>query len=66
MYKIASWIPGIDSHNPIVQFLYQATEPVLEPVRKLIPPLGGGFDISFLVVYFALVFLAQMFRGLAN
>jgi YggT family protein len=35
-------------------FLYRATEPVLRPVRRIIPPMGG-LDISFLVV----ILLAQ-------
>jgi uncharacterized protein YggT (Ycf19 family) len=30
-------------------FLYQATEPVLRPVRKIIRPMGG-LDWSFLIV----------------
>jgi len=30
-------------------FLYRATEPVLRPVRRIIPPMAG-LDISFLVV----------------
>jgi YggT family protein len=30
-------------------FLFQATEPVLRPVRRLIKPMGG-LDFSFLVV----------------
>ena len=33
----------------IVDVLYKLTEPVLGPVRKIIPPLGM-FDMSFLVV----------------
>ena len=36
---LISWIPNLDPYNPIVQFLYQITEPVLEPIRKLVPPL---------------------------
>jgi YggT family protein len=35
-------------------FLYRATEPVLRPVRRIIPPMAG-LDISFLVV----ILLAQ-------
>ena len=35
-------------------FLYHATEPVLRPVRRIIPPVGG-LDLSFLVV----ILLAQ-------
>jgi YggT family protein len=35
-------------------FLFRATEPVLRPVRRIIPPMAG-LDISFLVV----ILLAQ-------
>ncbi len=34
--------------------LYQVTEPVLEPIRKLVPPLGGVMDISILIAFFAI------------
>jgi YggT family protein len=49
-----------------MQFLYQLTEPVLDPVRRLIPPLGGMIDISMIVVFFALVVLQQMLLTLAT
>lgn len=56
---IISWIPNMSRANPIVDLLYQVTEPVLEPVRRLVPPMGG-FDISFLVVFFGLQMLARV------
>ena len=62
---LMSWIPNLDPYNPIVQFLYQITEPVLDPVRRLIPPLGGMIDISSIVVFFALMILQQMLLALA-
>jgi YggT family protein len=62
---LVSWIPNLDPYNPAVQFLYQITEPVLEPVRRLIPPLGGTIDISMIVVFFALMILQQMLQGMA-
>ncbi len=62
---LISWIPNLDPYNPIVQFLYQITEPVLEPVRRLIPPLGGMIDISIIVVFFALIILQQMLMTIA-
>lgn len=62
---LVSWIPNLDPYNPAVQFLYQITEPVLEPVRRLIPPLGGTIDISMIVVFFALMILQQMLQTLA-
>ena len=47
---ILSWFPiGPDSALlPIVRFLHAVTEPVLAPLRRVIPPLGM-FDMSFLV-----------------
>lgn len=57
---LVSWIPNLDPYNPIVQFLYQITEPVLEPIRRLIPPLGGMIDISMLVAFFGIMILQQI------
>ena len=37
-------------------FLYRATEPVLRPVRRIIPPLGG-IDLSFIVVFIILQYV---------
>ncbi len=48
---ILSWIRiGPDSpFRAISDVIYRVTEPVLEPVRRVIPPMGG-FDISIIVV----------------
>ncbi len=50
---------NVDSDNPIVRFLYGATEPVLERVRQRLPVLAGGFDFSPIVVWIAIVFLQR-------
>lgn len=50
---LMSWIPNLDPYNPIVQLLLQVTDPVLEPARRLIPPIGM-IDISPIVVFIAL------------
>jgi len=50
---VLSWIPNVDRSNQIVQFLYQITDPVLEPVRQILPPLGM-IDLSPIVVFIAL------------
>ncbi len=47
---LMSWIPNLDHNNPIARFLYQATEPVLAPIRGMLPPLGG-IDLSPLIVF---------------
>ncbi len=61
---LVSWIPNLDPSNPAIQILYRLTEPVLEPIRKLIPPLGGVMDISIMVAFFALILLEQVLRSM--
>jgi YggT family protein len=63
---LVSWIPNLDPYNPIVQFLYQITEPVLEPIRRLIPPVGGMIDISMLVAFFGIMILQQLLFTLVS
>ena len=53
---ILSWV-NPDPYNPIVQFLYRATEPVLYRVRRTIPAYAGGIDFSPLIVLLILTFL---------
>ncbi len=54
-----SWIPH-NPHNPIISFLYKITEPVLEPVRRVIPSIGG-IDISPIIVFIGLSFIKGIF-----
>lgn len=51
---ILSWFS--QGYNPVEALLHQITEPLLAPVRKVIPPIGG-LDLSVLVVVIALQFL---------
>lgn len=54
---LISWVSP-DPYNPIVQILHRVTEPVLRPVRRLIPPHKlGGLDLSPLVVLLAIQFI---------
>jgi YggT family protein len=55
---VLSWI-NLPQDNPVVKVVHQLTEPVLEQVRKIVPSVGG-FDVSPIVVVFALVFLKQL------
>jgi YggT family protein len=41
---LMTWIPNLDPYNPIVQFLVQTTEPILAPIRALMP---RGIMIDF-------------------
>jgi YggT family protein len=54
---LVSWVSP-DPRNPIVQFLYRTTEPILRPFRRILPPRKtGGIDFSPLLVILLIVFL---------
>ena len=54
---VISWV-NPDPRNPIVQFLYRTTEPLLRPFRKLLPPgRTGGIDFSPLLVILLIIFI---------
>ena len=61
---LITWIPNLDPYHPIVQMLFQVTDPVLEPARKLIPPIGM-IDISPIVVFIVLGILQDLLIRLA-
>lgn len=51
---ILSWIS--QGYNPVEAVLHQLTEPLLAPIRRFLPPMGG-FDLSILVLLLGLQFL---------
>ncbi len=53
---VVSWVRA-DPYNPIVRFLYGATEPVLTRLRRALPLVFGGMDFSPLVLLLAIQFL---------
>jgi len=63
---ILSWLIAfnvVNARNPIVanvaEFLYRITEPVLRPIRALLPNLGG-IDISPVILILLLLFLQRI------
>lgn len=52
---ILSWVGGRVRH-PIISLVYQLTEPVLLPFRRIIPPIGG-LDLSALFALITIRFL---------
>jgi YggT family protein len=50
---LISWFPNLDRTHPVFVFLYQITEPVLRPVRNLLPP-ASMIDFSPLIVFLLL------------
>ncbi|MGM0576402.1 MAG: YggT family protein [Myxococcota bacterium] len=55
---VVSWVP-VDPRNPAIRALDAVTEPVLAPIRKILPDTGG-IDFSPLVA----LLLLQVLRGL--
>jgi len=49
---IVSWIANRSQH-PLIPLIYQLTEPVLRPISKVLPPMGG-IDLSPLFALIAL------------
>ena len=69
---LLSWVnvnpysPVID--HPLVRILNQVTDPVLNPLRRIIPPIAGAIDISPVVALIGLeivrAILVSLLRGL--
>jgi YggT family protein len=55
---LLSWV-NPDPYNPIVRFLYNVTEPVMGFVRRRVPIVFGGLDLSPILVLLAIVFLQK-------
>ena len=53
---VLSWV-NPDPYNPIVRFLYSATEPVLYRVRRTVPSYAAGMDFAPLIVLLGIFFL---------
>lgn len=61
---ILSWVnPG--TYNPAVNLLHSITEPVLRPVRRLLPPMGG-MDLSPLLAILGLEVLRRLILPLLS
>jgi YggT family protein len=50
---VLSWVSP-DPFNPIVRFIYRATEPVLRPIRDRLHTAGTGLDLSPMIVLIAI------------
>lgn len=62
---LLTWFPNINWWNQPYKFLREVTDPVLEPFRKLIPPIGG-LDLSPMVLFFVLGILEKVVLSFIN
>jgi YggT family protein len=62
---ILSWVrpdPYHPTWGPLMRFVYQATEPLLAPIRRILPATGG-VDFSPMILLFALYFIRSFLFG---
>ena len=66
---LLSWFP-LDPNGAmatVAGFLYTVTDPVMRPVRRMLPAIrfgGMALDLSPVIVIFGLFLLQRMLRGL--
>ncbi|PLX72613.1 MAG: YggT family protein [Desulfuromonas sp.] len=56
---LVSWV-NPDPYNPIVRFLHNATDPVLQRIRRILPLQFSGIDLTPIVLLIALSVLQQV------
>ncbi len=59
---VLTWYPQIDPNNLPIKLVIIPTEPILKPIRKVIPPLGG-VDISPIIAVGICTLLREMLLG---
>ena len=69
-YVTSSWLVAlgiVDLRNPnaakIIGYLNRAVEPVLAPIRRFLPAIGG-FDLSPVILIFGIMFVQKILLSL--
>ena len=67
---VLSWVSvnryGSGIPHPLVQLLYRITDPIIVPLRRIIPPIGGTVDIVPVVAVFLLEIVRWMLLALLS
>ena len=55
---ILSWFPH-NQYQPLIKLIYQISDPILNPIRNIVSPIGG-IDISPIIV----IFIIQLIKNI--
>lgn len=61
---LLSWFP-VNWHNQPFKFLRDITDPIMEPFRRLVPPLGM-IDISPMLLFLVIIVLQRILLGVCG
>ncbi len=61
---LMSWLP-IDQGSPLVQMLFRVTEPIIDPIRRVMPSTGM-LDLSPMIAIIVLIVMEQMIHSVAQ
>ena len=56
--SLISWFP-VDQSSPLYQMLFRVTEPIIEPIRKVMPN-SGMLDLSPMMAIFGLILMQYL------
>lgn len=60
--SLLSWFP-IDQGSPLYQMLFRVTEPLIDPLRRVMPNTGM-IDLSPMAAIIVLIVMTQLVAGL--
>lgn len=60
---LLSWVPSVDYGHPLISLIVRITDPVLQPVRRILPPMGG-LDLSPIVAILLLSLVGRLVHDL--
>jgi len=56
---LLSWFPEVNRNNPIVVIIYQISEPILSPLRRVVPRMGS-FDLTPMIAIILLWLISSI------
>lgn len=59
IWVVLSWV-NADRFNPIVRFINEVCTPLLAPIQKRVPPVGGRLDLSPLILLLGIGFVQKV------